>query len=191
LCILFYDNKGDPMKKHRFFGAWAMVIGLFLGITLINGQALAAGTMGEVLNELAALLNMPSADVIALLYPEGFNGTAKATEGNISQLYLAVNDAVIGGQLSGNAANLITNAAGKAGVPPDTITAGITTGTALSAAAGSRRGGEGDGRGNRGGEGEGRGNRGGEGRDFRGGEGRGFHGGEGGGGGGGAVSPSR
>lgn len=154
------------MKKQKMFWAWAMVIGLFLGITLLSGQAQAAGTMGEVLNELAALLNMPASDLIALLYPGGFNPAAPATEGNISQLYMAVNNAVNGGQLSGNATNLITNAAGKAGVPTDTITAGITMGTALSASAGTQ-----------------------------GGTGGGVFGGSatggGGGGGGGAVSPSR
>jgi hypothetical protein len=129
------------MKKQKVFWTWVLVIGLFLGITLINGQARAAGTMGEVVNELAVLLNMPAADLIALLYPGGFNAAAPATEGNISQLYLAVNDAVIKGQLSGNATNLVTNAAGKAGVPSDTIMVGITTGTALSARAGTQGGG--------------------------------------------------
>jgi hypothetical protein len=118
-----------------------MVIGLFLGITLITGQAMAAGTMGDVINALAASLNMPAADLCVILYKGGCPGDAPATEANISQLYISLNNAIIGGQLSGNAATLVRNAANASGVSVDTITAGITTGTAISAGAGSSGGG--------------------------------------------------
>jgi hypothetical protein len=154
------------MKKQRMFWALAMTIGLFLGITLSAGQAMAAGTMGDVINALAVSLNMPAADLCVILYKGGCPGAAPATEANISQLYLAVNNAIIGGQLSGNATTLVTDAAATAGVSSDTITAGITTGTALSAAAGSSGGGGSPG-------------------------GGGGATGGGGGGGGGAISPSR
>lgn len=126
------------MKRQRIFIAWALVIGLFLGMTLTTGQALAAGTMGEIINELAAILNMPAADLIILLYPGGFNAASPANERSISELYWAVNNAVINGQIPGNATTLISKSCANAGVPAEAITVGITMGTSSTLSAGSR-----------------------------------------------------
>jgi uncharacterized membrane protein YgcG len=126
------------VKSQRVFWTWAMVIVLSVGLTLTVGQAMAEGTMGEVINELAVLLKMPAADLIILLYPGGFNAASPANERGISDLYWVVNNAINSGQIPGNAATLISKSSSNAGVPGEVITAGITAGTALTQGAGSR-----------------------------------------------------
>ena len=75
------------MKKQKLFWAWAMVIGLFFGLTLITDQAMAAVTIGEVINELAISLNMPVADFTAILYPRGFNAKSPVNGSNYVPIY--------------------------------------------------------------------------------------------------------
>lgn len=133
------------MKKQRVFGTGLLVLGLFIGIILMTGQAMAAEpTMGDVVNEMAKQLGMTTEALIAIIFPLGVTGLDKAaTSANIAQLYLAVDSAIAAGSLTGNASTLVNTAATNAGVSAPVITGGITSGTTLAAAAATRGGGTG------------------------------------------------
>ena len=133
------------MKKQRVFGTGLLALGLFIGIILMTGQAMAAEpTMGAVVNEMAKQVGMTPEALTAILFPLGVTGLDKAaTSANIAQLYLAVDSAIAAGSLTGNASTLVNTAATNAGVSASVITQGISSGTTLAAAATTRGGGTG------------------------------------------------
>ncbi len=145
------------MKKQRIIGTGLLVLGLFIGIILMTGQAMAAEpTMGDVVNEMAKQLGMTTDALNAILFPAGVTGLDRpATEANIAQLYVSVNAAIDAGKLTGNASTLVNTAANNAGVSAPVITGGITSGTALAALGSTRGGGTGGGGGGAGGGGGG------------------------------------
>ncbi|MBI5582476.1 MAG: hypothetical protein HY892_01500 [Deltaproteobacteria bacterium] len=128
------------MKTKKIFQAGGLVLLVTMLLTFSAGQTpAAAATGGDVLNQLAVLLEKNSSELTALLFPAGgWDPNAPAGEAVLAQLYLALNTAIQNGALQGNAENLIIAAAGKAGVSAETAKGGITYGTSISAAAGAR-----------------------------------------------------
>ncbi len=133
------------MKKQRVIGTGLLVVGLFFGILLMTGQAMAAEpTMGAVVNEMAKQLGMTTEALTAILFPLGVTGLDKAaTEANIAQLYLAVDSAIAAGKLTGEASTLVKLAAANAGVSAPVIAGGVSSGTSLAALTSTRGGGPG------------------------------------------------
>jgi hypothetical protein len=124
------------MKSKKLCLMGLLMCGICL--TLSAAPVMAEGTMGDVMNALAASLNMSVADLTNTLYPGGFNGSAPATDQNIASLYVAVSNAINSGQISGNASSLVSGAARSAGVAESVITSGITMGTgALTSTSGT------------------------------------------------------
>jgi hypothetical protein len=127
------------MKKQGMFWTWAMMIGLFLGITLMTGQAIAADpTMGDVISQLATTLGMNAPDLTAmLLTPNGLNANSPANENNLGTLYAALNAAITNGSIKPpagqTATTLLTNAANAANVPAQTTQNAMTYGSSLTA----------------------------------------------------------
>lgn len=129
------------MRTKKFGWIRWVVLGMVAVIPFTAGHVLAAApTCGEVLNQLAASLNKSPADLTAILFPAGggCDPNAPATEAIIAQLFLALDRAIQGGALQGNAGSLMGAAAAKAGVPVDTVKSGISYGTTLSAGPGTR-----------------------------------------------------
>jgi hypothetical protein len=128
------------MKTKKIFQAGGLVLLVTMLLTFSAGQTpAAAATGGDVLNQLALLLEKNPAELTALLFPAGgWDPNAPAGEAVLAQLYLALNTAIQNGVLQGNAENLIIAAAGKSGIPADIAKGGIAYGTSISAAAGAR-----------------------------------------------------
>lgn len=126
-------------KKIGWLGLIVLGMVAVFPFTVDQTQA-AAPTCSDVINQLAASLNKSPADLLAILFPGGggCDPSAPATEGVIAQLYLALDRAIQGGALQGNAGSLMGAAASKAGVPVDTVKNGISYGTTLSTGPGPR-----------------------------------------------------
>jgi hypothetical protein len=128
------------MKTKQIFRTGWLVLGLaaLLTVSAVQTQA-AAATGGEVLNQLAAMLNKSPAELTVLLFPAGgWDPNAPAGEAVLAQIYLALQTAIQNGALQGSADSLMAGAANKAGIPADTVKGAISYGTSVSPAAGAR-----------------------------------------------------